>query len=220
MTATALAAAEIEHVDPERVRKVWAQRAARLAKVPQDEDEGEQLSLVLIQLGKEVYALEAQYVLDIRPVIQITPVPRTPDWMVGVVNLRGRIISVLDIYAFLNLPSLKEAIQPQSPHHAAQEGCAYLIVVEASDIELALSADDVLAVQSVSVNQVQDVVNTMMLNIRADYVRGIVPHPTQESTQASTASEDQARAKNKAMLVILDLPTLLADKRLIIEESL
>jgi hypothetical protein len=81
---------------PDYVRQVWERRAARLAQLPEEEDTGERIPLIMIQLGQEVFGLEATYVFDIRPLQHVVPVPRTPDWVVGVVNLRGRIISVVD----------------------------------------------------------------------------------------------------------------------------
>ena len=62
---------------------------------------------MVIRLGREVYGLETDYVFDIRPLESITHVPRVPDWVAGVVNLRGRIISVLDLQRFLGLPPVE-----------------------------------------------------------------------------------------------------------------
>ena len=72
MKADLLAFEDSNGTDPEVMREIWARRAARLAKVPEQEDEGEHIALVLIRLGQEIYGLEAQYVFDIRPLAQIT----------------------------------------------------------------------------------------------------------------------------------------------------
>jgi hypothetical protein len=93
-------------------------------------------------------------------------------------------------------------------------------------MELAILTDEVLTVQSVPVSQLQDVANTIMLNIRPEYVRGIVPHQQREASavQTDTVSQNgntgQTETYSRAMLIILDLPVLLADKRLIIQEEI
>ena len=68
--------------------------------------------------------MEAQYVYDARPLERITPVPRAPGWMAGVVNVRGRIYSVLDLAHFLNLPAAS---------NDNDEG-SYLVVVQSEAV--------------------------------------------------------------------------------------
>jgi purine-binding chemotaxis protein CheW len=50
-------------------------------------------------LGGEVYGLEILKVQEINGIIDITRVPRTPDYVRGVINLRGRVIPVIDLRA-------------------------------------------------------------------------------------------------------------------------
>lgn len=108
IAAADAALAGLDETPPEVVYQIWARRAAQLAKVPVQEEEGEQIELVLVQLGREVYGFEAQHIYDIRPAEQITRVPRVPDWVAGVVNLRGRILSVLDLQRFFGLSRAEE----------------------------------------------------------------------------------------------------------------
>lgn len=218
---------EAHAADPEYVRQVWERRAARLAQLPAEEEAGERVALILIQLGQEVFGLEAAYVFDIRPLPSITPVPRAPDWVVGVVNLRGRIVSVVDLKRFFRLPLLKKkesrktgaAVQLSV---ANEETPQYLVVVETAEMELALLTDGV-AVRATPVSQIQTIVDAMMLNIRPDYVRGIIPH-YEDSLAAgrrrAATSALHAERHQGAMLVVLNLPTLLADKRLVVQEEL
>ena len=48
-------------------------------------------------LGKEVYGCNITKISEILGIIPITPVPRTPDFVKGVVNLRGKIVPVIDL---------------------------------------------------------------------------------------------------------------------------
>src|SRR5208337_4331669 len=49
------------------------------------------------KLGEEVFALEVANVREILEFIPITKVPRTPDYMTGVINLRGSVVPVTDM---------------------------------------------------------------------------------------------------------------------------
>lgn len=49
------------------------------------------------KLGEEVYGIEILSVLEIIGLVEITPVPRTKEYVRGVINLRGRVIPVMDL---------------------------------------------------------------------------------------------------------------------------
>ena len=99
-----IAFGETDALTPDKLQQIWERRAAMLAAAPaQEEEEGEQIELVIVQLGLEFYGVEVRYVSDIRAAKQITRVPRVPDWVSGVVNLRGRILSVIDLRKFFGL---------------------------------------------------------------------------------------------------------------------
>lgn len=181
---------------PEVVAGLLEQRTTQLAQVIEKADLGEQVDLVLVRLGREVYGLEAQYVSDMRPVERITRVPRVPAWVAGIVNWRGHVISVLDLRLWWDLP------QSEMPADA-EAAVPYLVMVEASELSLALVVDDVLAVETMPWTMVQEVSGTVR-GLRTEYVRGVV-----ERTEA-----------HYNMVVILDLPTLLADPQLVIHEEL
>ncbi len=49
------------------------------------------------QLGEEVFGLDVSHVREILEVTTVTKVPKTPDYMRGVINLRGSVVPVLDM---------------------------------------------------------------------------------------------------------------------------
>ncbi len=49
------------------------------------------------RLNQEEYAIPIEYVIEIIGIQQITPLPEMPDFIKGVINLRGKIIPVIDI---------------------------------------------------------------------------------------------------------------------------
>jgi purine-binding chemotaxis protein CheW len=195
IAAVSAALEEMEGTDPEMVERIWAQRAAQLAKPPAREEKGGQIELALIQLGREVYGIEVRHILGIRPAVRITQVPRVPEWVTGVTNLSGRILSVLDLQRFFGL----------APAETKEEGWVTpfpdLVVVETPAMEVALLADDVLEIEPFPTSQMQNVAETIR-GVSSEYVQGVIE-----------------RGAEAPMVVVLDLPALLADERLIIEEE-
>ena len=55
------------------------------------------LQVVVFYLGKEEYALPIMKVQEINKIEQLTKMPHTPDFMEGIINLRGQIIPVIDM---------------------------------------------------------------------------------------------------------------------------
>jgi purine-binding chemotaxis protein CheW len=199
----ALAAMDADATNPEVLQQVWARRAAQLAQEPTREDPGERLELVLVRLGRELYGLDAQYVFDIRPVEQITRVPRVPPWVAGVINLRGRILSVIDLRGFFGLA-------PAEQEEAGEKG--FLVVVETPEMEVALLVDEALSVEALPASQMQEV-DGVIRGLRPEYVRSVAERRNGDATQVEPTNG------TSTMLVILDLPALLADKDLIIHKE-
>jgi len=56
-----------------------------------------ELHIIGFQVGRETYGVPITSLHEIVRVPEITPVPDAPDWMEGVINLRGKIVSVIDL---------------------------------------------------------------------------------------------------------------------------
>ena len=54
-------------------------------------------------LFPEQYAIDARYIREVLTIKQITPIPGTPDYVMGVINYRGKIISVINLKVLLGL---------------------------------------------------------------------------------------------------------------------
>lgn len=59
---------------------------------------------VIFFLNEEIYAVSAKYVMEVIVPLRLTPLPKTPEWFLGIANLRGNIISVIDLPGFWNTP--------------------------------------------------------------------------------------------------------------------
>ena len=89
---------------------------------------------VSFRLGEETYAVVASKVHEVLRVSEITPVPGAPDFILGIINLRGNVVTVMDARHAFELP--KSEVTAQSR----------IIVVEVEDFSLGILVDRVAAV--------------------------------------------------------------------------
>ena len=97
--------------------------------------EGKFLSFVL---GEEEYGLEILKVQEINGMMGITRVPRTPDYVRGVINLRGRVIPIVSLRRKFNMPDVedtdKTCIIVVQVIHAETELTMGIVVDEVSEV--------------------------------------------------------------------------------------
>ena len=63
------------------------------------------------KLREEVFALEITKVREVLEYTTVTKVPRTPDFMSGVINLRGNVVPVIDLNLKLGMPRTEKTIE-------------------------------------------------------------------------------------------------------------
>ncbi|HLP58214.1 MAG TPA: chemotaxis protein CheW, partial [Candidatus Deferrimicrobium sp.] len=87
-------------------RQILAERARQLARVEiAGEKEECPLEVVEFRLANENYALECRYIREVFFLKSLTPIPGAPDFVLGILNLRGQIVSVIDLAKFFELPA-------------------------------------------------------------------------------------------------------------------
>lgn len=96
---------------------------------------GWSLPCVLFCLGEQKYALPVEHVGEVVRMVALTEVPESPSWLLGAMNLRGRIVPVVDLRVRLGLSAPAPGLQ--SP----------ILIVDAEDRVCAFVVDDVLAVE-------------------------------------------------------------------------
>jgi purine-binding chemotaxis protein CheW len=103
--------------------------------------EGKFLTFVL---GEEIYGIEILKAREIIGLMDITTVPQTPDYMKGVINLRGKVIPVID---------LRKKFSMQEGVHT-QETC--VIVVEVNSSSIGLIVDSVSEVSDITGEEIEN----------------------------------------------------------------
>ena len=59
---------------------------------------------LMFKLGRDRFAVSARHIQEVCPLSNLVPVPRAPDFVFGVVNRRGRIVTVIDLAHLINAP--------------------------------------------------------------------------------------------------------------------
>jgi purine-binding chemotaxis protein CheW len=115
--------------------------------------------LIVFSLDRHRYALPLQVVDRVVHMVAVTPLPRAPDIVLGVVNLQGRIIPVINMRRRFSLPEKEIALTDQ------------LVIAHTSRRPVALVAD---AVQDVIASSAQSLIETENILPGVEYVEGVV----------------------------------------------
>lgn len=145
----------------EEGKRILKARAQALARRPAEEETGiERIEIVEFLLAYERYGMESSYIGEVYPLKDLTPLPCTPPFVLGIMNVRGNIISVIDLRKFFDLP---------------EKGLTDLnkvIIVHGDTIELGILADAVLGSRRIPVRDLQPSLPTIT-DVRADYLKGV-----------------------------------------------
>lgn len=141
--------------------KILKERARLLAiETISDENEIEKIEIIQFRIANEDYGVELSHIRTIHPSKNLTYIPGTPDFIKGIINLRGEFISVVDLKKFFNLPD-------QDLTDLSQ-----VIILSSKDMEFGLLADEILGVKKIPVNKIQPSLPTLT-GIRSEYLKGI-----------------------------------------------
>jgi purine-binding chemotaxis protein CheW len=115
-------------------------------------------------LAREEYGVDVRLVQEIIRVTEITPVPRAPESIKGVINLRGRVIPVIDLKRKLGLGEVEPGRR------------ARIVVVKLRERLIGLLVDAASQVLKVPVSGI-DPAPDAVIEIAADYIRGVAKLP-------------------------------------------
>jgi purine-binding chemotaxis protein CheW len=134
----------------ETIQKRLQQRA-KLYAAPNQRAEfapEEVRTALTFELGVEHYGVDVMTVRGVRTISRITRVPGTPAFYRGVVNVRGQVITVMDMRLFFNIPVGEESRVPDE-----------LVVVQAAGLEIGLLAHNVEGVRTIPISALEPVDN-------------------------------------------------------------
>lgn len=111
-------------------------------------------------LGGEQYAIPLLRVREVISIPDVTPIPRAPDYFQGIMNLRGQIISILDLRKKLGIPPTEEKTNEA------------VIILDYVNFRLGIIVDSINRVLHVETNDMKSV-PVAKQKIKADYIQSV-----------------------------------------------
>jgi purine-binding chemotaxis protein CheW len=145
----------------EKKREILRKRSwALAARTETAAGANEPLEVVEFHLAGERYAIATKFVREVQPLREFTSLPGSPSFVLGLINVRGQLLSVVDLKKFFDLP---------------ERGLTDLnkvLVVSAGSLELGILADGIVGVKAIPLPDIQEPLPTLS-NIGAEFLRGI-----------------------------------------------
>lgn len=146
--------------------------------------------IVEFELNGERYALDINLAREIVEMMPITPIPRAPRFISGVINLRGEITNIMNLNTLLGLPE-REILKTQK--------IIVLVSEAANGNNVGIIVDDVKSVRQISEGDIEKL-GTGMSQEFSQFVKGIIKIPA-----------DDAEKKGKDLVIWLDMAKVLED---------
>ncbi|WPC03185.1 chemotaxis protein CheW [Pseudomonas benzenivorans] len=140
----------------ERLRE----RSRRWATVEVEEQAEDWLEVLSFSISGEQYAIGSEHVAEVLPLSQYTPLPGTPPYVLGIVNVRGHIVSLLDLRVLFELP-----ISGLSDKN-------FVVILRSADMEFGLLIDRVLGIAQLRRDALQGELANLS-GVRAAYLLGV-----------------------------------------------
>ena len=143
------------------VRSLLKMRAVAMATEPKPErDAGSVIEIIEFTLAAETYGIESAFVREVCPLREFTPLPGVPSFIIGIVNVHGQILPVVDLKKFFNLQ---------------EKGLGELnkmIILSDGMMEFGILADTVNGIKVICIEDVLPVPSTIT-GIGEDYLKGV-----------------------------------------------
>jgi len=134
------------------------------------------VDIVEFVLGGERYALDIQLAREIVEMIPITPIPRAPSYISGVINLRGEITNIMNLYTLLGLP--EQEIRPG-------QKIIVLVPEAAAGSNVGIIVDEVLGVVQVPRTDIEHLGEGLASEV-SGFVKGIIKQKSDAAEKTST----------------------------------
>jgi purine-binding chemotaxis protein CheW len=121
---------------------------------------GKTLQAVTFALGSEEYGVDIAQVQEINRMVTITHVPRAPQFMEGVINLRGQLIPIIDLRTRFGMARSERTKNTR------------IVVTEIGNKRIGMVVDSVSEVLRIPVEQIEDAPD-LVAGVDTEYIRGV-----------------------------------------------
>lgn len=121
---------------------------------------GESVQVASFRVGSEEYGVDISQIQEIIRMVEITRIPRTPEFMDGVINLRGQLIPIVDLRTRFGMPRIE-------PTKSAR-----IIVTDIGSKRVGIVVDSASEVLNIPLEAIEEAPE-MIAGIGADFLQGV-----------------------------------------------
>jgi len=155
------------------------------------------VQLVVFRLGEEYFGVDIAQVQEINRLIEVTKIPQTPDFIEGVVNLRGQIIPIIDLRKRFNFPGKVE--------HSKE---TRIVVVETGGLVAGLIVDAVTEVLRLEREQLMPTPEIVSSAVENRYIEGVALLPDKRLLVLLDTYKIFSESETQAMSRIREVPEI------------
>jgi purine-binding chemotaxis protein CheW len=137
--------------------------ALAIPEQQQGEDAEDIVQMVGFIIDNELFGVNILMVQEIIKDLEITAIPDSPDFVVGVINLRGNIIPILDLHERLKL----------SVDRARRSEKSWILILNVGGRVTGFLVDQVTRVIKVQANMIKPPPELVVQGLDSDYIRGV-----------------------------------------------
>lgn len=151
---------------PQERKRILEARAILLAHPPEaPQDAAQRIEVIEFSLAYENYGIESSFVREVFPLTDLTPLPCTPSFVLGIINVRGEIVSVVDLKKFFDLP------------HEGLTDLNRVIILQSNGMVFGVLADLVVGARTIPIVEIQSSLQ-LLSGIREQYFKGVTADRT------------------------------------------
>lgn len=155
------------------------------------------VDILEFDLGGESYAMDIQIAREIVEMLPITPIPRAPGHVTGLLNLRGEITTIINIHHLLGI----------KPSRAREEQNIMVLIPEVfENTSVGMIVDEVHSVLTVDEKNIDTDVKGVNSEL-TDFVHGIIKLSHDDTTRSEEERSDED--SNKRLIIWIDVKKIL-----------
>ncbi len=141
---------------------ILRERARLLAQEPPAATTAQTLMVVEFTLGPEHYGVDSTLVREVYPLRDLTPLPGTPPFILGLMNVRGQILSITDLCTLFSLPA------------GGLRNANRVIILKNPVREFAILVDAIIGMRIIPLTDLQEDLPTLT-GMAGEFIKGITP---------------------------------------------
>jgi purine-binding chemotaxis protein CheW len=150
------------------VKEILKARAEELSKVAEATGlANDRMQVIVFELNKEKHAIEVKYIREVCSLKDITAVPCVPDFVEGIINIRRKIISVINLKKFFSYPEQKMNKEQASPK---------ILVLHSESNEFGILVDNIEGIWSLSQKDIQLSLPSLT-GVKQEFFKGVTKEP-------------------------------------------